>query len=190
MNEVAQHYARSDIRGHTVDSNVPVSKWFKGVIGRLAGTAGAYARSFRSKMDIVAFHRVNDEMKEDGVTCSSARFQEFCEFFKEHFRVVPASQQVAGCRDYCDMGGTLSITFDDGYQDNFEVAAPILRKLGLPATFFITTGFIGTDFVPPWDSHLTPRRPWMTWDQVRSLRDQGFDIGAHTDSHIDMGKAK
>jgi peptidoglycan/xylan/chitin deacetylase (PgdA/CDA1 family) len=37
---------------------------------------------------------------------------------------------------------TLFLTFDDGYRDNFDVAAPILADLNIPATFFITTGFI------------------------------------------------
>jgi len=85
------------------------------------------------------------------------------------------------------MGGTLSITFDDGYVDNHEVAAPILRRLALPAAFFVATGFINTDYAPPWDQHLTRQPGWMTWDQVRALRDQGFEIGAHTDRHIDLG---
>ncbi len=87
------------------------------------------------------------------------------------------------------MGGTLSITFDDGYRDNVEVAAPILRRLALPATFFITTGFIGSQFVPVWDEHLFRHPGWMSWDDVRRLKRDGFDIGNHTDSHLDMGVA-
>ena len=161
----------------------------KDVLGRAAYATGFYAQQFRSKMVVTAFHRVNDWMPEDGITSSSARFEQFCRFFADHFRVVPLSEQVAGCRKGSGMGGTLSITFDDGYIDNFEVAAPILRKLGLPATFFVATAFIGTDYAPPWDQQLARRPGWMTWDQVRSLRDQGFEIGAHTDSHIDLGLA-
>lgn len=48
------------------------------------------------------------------------------------------------------------ITFDDGYRDNFEVAAPILRDRGIPATFFLPTAFLET-----------PRLPW--WDRVACL---------------------
>jgi peptidoglycan/xylan/chitin deacetylase (PgdA/CDA1 family) len=167
----------------------PLAKMIKGVAGRVAEMAGLFTWDFRTKMVIVAYHRVRDDIPEDGLTCSSVRFEEFCRFFRTHFRVVALSEQVAGCGSNKDMGGTLSITFDDGYRDNFEVAAPILRKLGLPATFFVTTGFTGSQTVAPWDRNL-PRPPgWMDWDQVRSLAAQGFEIGCHTDTHIDMGTA-
>jgi len=97
----------------------------------------------------VAFHRANDTMPDDHLTHSSALFQQYCEFFAAHFRVVPLSEQVDACAAGGDLGGTLSITLDDGYRDNFEVAAPILRRLKLPATFFGVSGFIGTQTVAP-----------------------------------------
>lgn len=166
---------------------IPVRKRFKDFVGRIAGATGIYARNFRTKMTIVTFHRVNDWMAEDPITCGTSRFEGFCAFFKRHFDVVPLSEQVAGCREARNMGGTLSITFDDGYRDNAEVAAPILERLGLPATFFVATGFIGTDYAPPWDRHLSRQAGWMNWDQVRALRRMGFEIGAHTDQHANLG---
>lgn len=162
-------------------------KRIKHLLGHMADVTGLFARDFRSKMVVVAFHRVNDWMAEDSITCSSARFEAFCQFFQQHFRVVPLAEQVAGCHEGRAMGGTLSITFDDGYRDNFDIAAPILRRLRLPAAVLVTTGFIGTNYAPPWDRHLSPQPGWMDWDQVRSLRDQGFAIGAHTDGHVDLG---
>ena len=162
-------------------------KTLKGLLGHVVDAAGLLERSFRSKMIVVTFHRVNDWMAEDGITCDSGKFETFCRFFQSHFKIVRLAEQVAGCRNGRGMGGTLSITFDDGYRDNVEVAAPILQRLGLPATFFVTTGFIGTDYVPPWDQHLSQQPGWMTWDQVRALRDQRFDIGGHTVHHIDLG---
>ena len=166
--------------------NIPARKRIKDLLGRVADATGIFARDFRSKMVVVTFHRVNDWMAEDGITCSLERFERFCGFFSQHFRVVPLSEQVAGCRESREMGGTLAITFDDGYRDNFEVAAPVLRRHHLPATFFVATGFIGTDYAPPWDSHLSRQAGWMDWDQVRALRKMGFEIGAHTNTHVNL----
>jgi peptidoglycan/xylan/chitin deacetylase (PgdA/CDA1 family) len=159
------------------------------VMGRMAGLTGAYERRFRSQMTIVAFHRVNDRLTGDPLTCSPAKFETFCRFFRQYFRVIPLAEQVAGCRSGSDMGGTLSITFDDGYLDNVQVAAPILRKLKLPATFFVTTGFVGSRVTPPWDRDLPLQPGWMSWDDVRTLHAEGFDVGSHTDSHLDMATA-
>jgi peptidoglycan/xylan/chitin deacetylase (PgdA/CDA1 family) len=162
----------------------------KTICGRAAGITGVYGRKFRTVMTIVAFHRVSDELSEDdGLTCGTEKFEAFCRFFRKFFRVVPLSQQITGCRTRADLGGTLSITFDDGYLDNFEVAAPILKRLGLPATFFVTTGFIGSRTIPPWDRQLLRQPGWMSWDQVRGLASMGFEIGNHTDTHIDLGTA-
>jgi peptidoglycan/xylan/chitin deacetylase (PgdA/CDA1 family) len=43
------------------------------------------------------------------------------------------------------------ITFDDGYRDNYEIAFPILKAEAVPATFFITTGFVDVPQLPWWD---------------------------------------
>ena len=166
-----------------------IKRMIKGTIGHVAGTTHVLEHRFRSKMIIVAFHRVSDTLPEDNLTHSASTFEEYCKFFRKHFKVVPLSMQVAGRQAAGELGGTLSITFDDGYRDNFETAAPILRKLGLPATFFVATGFIGSQAVAPWDRQLVRQPGWMDWDQVRSLASQGFEIGCHTDSHVDLGTA-
>lgn len=48
-------------------------------------------------------------------------------------------------------GQFVMLTFDDGYRDNYSVAFPILKSHGVPATFFIATGFIDRPRVPAWD---------------------------------------
>jgi len=74
---------------------IPISKRIKDVVGRVAGKAGILDRDFRSKMVIVAFHRISDTLPEGGLNYSSARFEKFCEFCKSRFKVIPLSEQVA-----------------------------------------------------------------------------------------------
>ena len=64
----------------------------------------------------------------------------------------------------------------------------MLKKLSLPATFFILTQWMGSDVIPWWDRATDVSHPWMKWDQVRSLYRRGFDIGAHTRTHVDLGR--
>lgn len=54
-------------------------------------------------------------------------------------------------------GRSVMITFDDGYRDNYSTAFPILQSHGVPATFFIATGFLDRPRVPWWDEIA-----WMT----------------------------
>jgi peptidoglycan/xylan/chitin deacetylase (PgdA/CDA1 family) len=161
-------------------------KTLKRFVGRVAGSTGIFRRNFRSKMFIVAFHRVNDRLAADGLTVGAAGFEAFCDFFARYFSVVPLSEQVDGCHRGKAMGGTLSITFDDGYVDNFEVAAPILKQRRLPASLLVSSGFIGTGYVAPWDRGLPDPPKWMTWEQLRELTSQGFEVGSHTHTHINL----
>jgi peptidoglycan/xylan/chitin deacetylase (PgdA/CDA1 family) len=57
-----------------------------------------------------------------------------------HFRVLPLSEAIARLKEGKLAPRSACITFDDGYADNEAVALPILRRHGLAATFFITTG--------------------------------------------------
>lgn len=168
--------------------SLDVRKLVKTGIGQFLTLSGLHRRKLDSKVFITAFHRVNDGLPPDGLTCSSRMFRDFCAYFKKNFRVVPLAEQIEAFRAGKSLPGTLSITFDDGYLDNYEVAAPILEEMGLPATFFITSDFIGSQRVPFWDKELPFQPGWMSWDQVRDLARRGFSIGGHTVNHIDMGK--
>jgi peptidoglycan/xylan/chitin deacetylase (PgdA/CDA1 family) len=166
--------------------NAVLKKEIKTALGWAADALGISARRYASVSTIVTFHRVNDDMPTDGLTCSAAKFEDFCRYFSARFKVVALREQITGLSLGKDMRGTLAITFDDGYLDNFQVAAPILQRYRLPATFFITTGFVGTSIVAPWDAALPVAPRWMDWGHVRSLAALGFEIGSHSDTHLNL----
>ena len=68
------------------------------------------------------------------------------------------------------------LTFDDAVRSHFTVVRPILRELGFAATFFVTEGF---------DFPLN-KRDYMTWQQIRQLHLDGFEIGNHTRDHVEL----
>ncbi len=135
---------------------------------------------------VVAFHRVNDQIAPDSLTCSVSQFKAYCEFFQRYFHVLSLGQLLDKVDKREPLNRELVITFDDGYRDNYEYAAPVLQAMGLPATFFVVSEFIGSEIVAWWDRDLPLRQPWMTWDQVEQLSRDGFAIGAHTRTHADL----
>ncbi len=77
---------------------------------------------------------------------------------------------------------SLLLTFDDGYASLAEEAYPVLAELGLTATTFLITDYIGK--TNAWDVQYTRRRlPHLSWPQVVKWRARGFDFASHTATH-------
>jgi len=81
--------------------------------------------------------------------------------------------------------GELLLTFDDGYVDLLEEAAPVLAGRSVPAVAFIVTSFIGRQ--NSWELNLPRRRSrHLNWEELRELTEMGISVGSHTATHRDL----
>lgn len=165
-----------------------VTRSTKHMIGIVLYRTGLYRLVMPNCAIVVLFHRVDDRVGENDISCTIKKFADFCDFFKKYYKVISYGNLLAKLSHGEDLRGYLVITFDDGYRDNHGVAAIELRRRGLQACFFIATGFIGTDHIPWWDEKKGIKSEWMNWNDIRDLRKQGFELGCHTVNHIDLGK--
>lgn len=95
-------------------------------------------------LSILIYHRVlekRDPLRPD--TIDVKRFEQHLQWVSRYFRVMPLTQAVDKLVQGCLPPRALAITFDDGYLDNATVALPVLKKYDLPASFYVSSEFVG-----------------------------------------------
>lgn len=102
------------------------------------------------------YHRLGDPSTTDydrGVfSCTAERFEEQLRLLAGRFEIVNLERLRYYLANPAAARRPLALlTFDDGYKDNYDVALPILCRLGASAVFFLPTEFIGTSKIPWWD---------------------------------------
>ena len=133
----------------------------------------------QSAATIIMYHRFG----EGDYPSTNVRVEQFESHIRElvsgRYSVLPLEQII----DAFHSGRTLpqrtvAITIDDAYQSIYTVALPRLRQAGLPFTVFVATD--------PIDAKAAN---FMSWDQIREIRNDGGTIGHHTASHLHMADA-
>lgn len=120
-------------------------------IERLVAATGlhrvAHRTLFRRSLTIVMYHAVVREPLpvEDWCFVDAQAFEHQIQYLKKRFDVVHLSEGIERLASGTIRRPTAVITFDDGYQNNCDVALPILERVAAPATVFLTTGLVGTD---------------------------------------------
>ena len=96
-----------------------------------------------SKYVVLTYHRVRPDTDPliPGM-CDVPRFRSQLRVMKRWFNVLPLAEAIRRSEAGTLPARTVCITFDDGYRDNLDEALPLLREAGLPATFFIATGYL------------------------------------------------
>ncbi len=139
---------------------MPVIKTLHKLVSPVLYKTGLYEKIWqtRSRQNpfsfVVVYHRVVADSSDNRARfdiergISATEFEKQMKFLVKHFTPVKASQVQLGI----NRGKTqFAVTLDDGYEDNYLVAAPILKKLGIPATFYVVSDFVGTDRLFWWE---------------------------------------
>ena len=122
----------------------------------------------RGRLLILTYHRVCPQR--DSLVAGNAHAAGFArqmQVLARGFRVLPLAEAAERLQAGTLPARAVCISFDDGYADNADVAAPILARYGLPATFFIATGFL--DGGRMWNDTII--------ETVRAARGPAIDLG-------------
>ncbi len=136
---------------------------------------------------ILGYHGVGNTPRADDLfllQVSPDRFRAQLEMMRDAgFQFVTVSEMMRIAGDRPPPAGLAAVSFDDGMRNNLTEALPILRDLGIPATVYVPSGWLGGS--SPWvgpdgDGEI------LTGDELGALADAGWEIGAHTINHADL----
>jgi len=132
------------------------------------------------RLPIVMYHHVGEpppgaDSIRQGLTVSSEDFEAQMAYLKQAgYQPLSQTQLFRALFEGAALPEKpVMLTFDDGYLDNLQIAAPALQRYGFAATFYIITEKVGTP-------------EYMDWNQVAQVDRMGVDIGSHTASHPDL----
>lgn len=98
---------------------------------------------FRPEAYILMYHRIiNLDIDPWGLAVSAENFDEQLTVLKKSYNIISLEELVNKKNNNELESGSVAITFDDGYRDNYTTAYPILKRHQVPATFFISSAYI------------------------------------------------
>ncbi len=127
---------------------------------------------------ILVYHNLAPQSKGRLVLGADAFAEQMRHLKSEGYRVVTLADFVEWLDGRRQLPRkSVVLTFDDGYQAFRTHAYPVLKELGFPATLFIYTDYVGAS------------RNALSWDELKTLAAEGFDVQAHSKTHSDLRRA-
>ena len=97
----------------------------------------------RNHPKILMYHRISGTPTDTGI--AKELFRNQVKMIKKEFFPMTLRNLIKSYEEGCLPKNAVVLTFDDGYYDFGDIAFPILKEEGVPATLFITTGFVNGD---------------------------------------------
>jgi peptidoglycan/xylan/chitin deacetylase (PgdA/CDA1 family) len=136
-----------------------------------------------SRIFILVYHNIFDD-PQDPYAVLPREFERQMDWLKEHnYHILSLSQALDTLKYGIISKKCVVLTFDDGYTDFLENAAPVLKQHEFPATLFVVAGMVGgiSRFRSP-EYH----RPLLDWKGIEEVTRLGFSIGSHSMNHPDL----
>lgn len=155
-------------------------QYIKKLLLRLGGSLGVQGLfyRFRPRDIVLIYHSIESSF-------SGYEYAVAADVFKEQIKIVKKRFKVVSLREMLKSDNTAprraALTFDDAFEDFFEVAFPVLEKNEIPSTIFVPTAFIETGL------NMIESKPHCSWQQMRQMRDSGlmeFQSHGHSHKHI------
>lgn len=139
---------------------------------------------------VLGYHSIHPT--HDFASATPVRFDEQIRWLKDHCEIIRLDEIFARSQDSgrARSAPAVAITFDDGYEDNYVHALPILIRHEVPASFFVTTGFVDQD-PRAMDQMRRLRRmdvSGVSWKQVSGIHEAGMQVGSHTVTHPNLAE--
>jgi len=143
------------------------------------------------RFTILMYHMVCSPKttKEAKYACPPEQFEQHLHYIKNSHHTVVSLDDI---EQYLLSGSTLpenavAITLDDGFEDNYTQAFPLLQKYELSASIFLATGVIGAS--NKWmQGRDFPKRAMLNWGQIEEMSRYQISFGAHTVSHAKLSE--
>ncbi len=145
-------------------------------------------RYYKSEIPIIYYHRIVeslDEAGKHGIYVTAGQFDKHLNYLKRSGFKTITFEEALEIKRNCSEGKYVIISFDDGYEDNYRLAFPILKKYGFKAIIFLVAGLEYNS----WDTKSNePKLKMMNKQQILEMQDYGIEFGSHTLSHTDLTK--
>ncbi len=148
--------------------------------------------AYRKKKEtpVLAYHRVvesSSEAGKHGIYVTRENFDWQMGYLKKKkFTTLTCREYLSLTEDQKKNGKYIILTFDDGYEDNYRVAFPILRKYGFKATVFLVAGKKTNE----WDraESSEPELRLLGRGEILEMKKYEIEFGSHTLTHPDLTK--
>lgn len=117
------------------------------------------------------YHHIHPPDADSSLVISPGDFERQIEWLeRSHFRFLSLDEAIDLEAKIPIFERAVSLTFDDGFRDNYEKAFPLLIEKKQPAALFVVVNWVG-------------KKDFLTWKEIREISERGMTIGSHSLSH-------